>query len=99
MYNIALHIKIRDWIYILLIGVLFGMCISTLGYTILEFPWVDGAAFGFILGFSITLFSLVFISNMNKRILPKLHEVYWLPLSIVFSFLSGFLGTIVGVNC
>lgn len=98
MYNIALHIKTQDWIYILLIGVLFGMCISTLGYVILELPWVDGAAFGFLLGFSITLFSLLFISNMNKSILPKLREVYWLPLSILFSFLSGFLGTLVGVN-
>jgi LytS/YehU family sensor histidine kinase len=34
---------------------------------------------------------------MNKRILPNLKETYWLPLSIIFSFLSGFLGTYVGV--
>jgi len=33
---------------------------------------------------------------MNKNVLPKLREIYWLPLSIVFSFLSGFLGTLVG---
>jgi sensor histidine kinase YesM len=97
MYNIALHIKSHDWIYILIIGVLFGMFMSSLGYILLEYPWLDGTIFGVILGFSITLFSLVFVSYMNKNILPKLKEVYWLPLSILFSFLSGFLGTLVGV--
>jgi len=97
MYNIALHIKSSDWIYILLIGVFFGMFMSSLGYILLEYPWIDGAFFGVILGFSITLFSLVFISYMNKNILPKIKEIYWLPLSILFSFLSGFLGTLVGV--
>lgn len=97
MYNIALHIKSRDWMYILLIGILFGMFMSTLGYLLLEFPWLDGAFFGVIVGFSITLLSLVFISYMNKNILPKLKEIYWLPLSVLFSFLSGFLGTLIGV--
>lgn len=97
MYNIALHIKRQDWLYILLIGILFGMLLSGLGYGIFQFSLIDGAIFGIILGFSITFFSLLFISNMNKRILPNLKEVYWLPLSILFSFLSGFLGTYVGV--
>lgn len=97
MYNIALHIKIRDWFYILIIGIFFGMFMSSLGYILLSYPWIDGAFFGIIIGFSITLFSLLFVSYMNINILPKLKEVYWLPLSIVFSFLSGFLGTLVGV--
>ncbi len=97
MYNIALHIKIRDWLYILLIGVVFGMLLSALGYGLFGLSLVDGAIFGTILGFSITLFSLLFISNMNKRILPTIKEVYWLPFSIFFSFMAGFLGTVVGV--
>ena len=97
MYNIALHIKKKDWLYILLIGIVFGTLLSSLGYGLFSLSLVDGAIFGFILGFTITLFSLMFISNMNKRILPNLREIYWLPLSILFSFLSGFLGTIVGI--
>ena len=97
MYNIALHIKTKDWLYILLIGIVFGMFLSALGYGLFQFSLLDGAIFGIILGFSITLFSLIFISNMNKKILPSLKEIYWLPLSILFSFLSGFLGTYVGV--
>lgn len=96
MYNIALHIKSKDWLYILLIGVFFGMFLSSFGYILLSKSPLDGAVFGVLLGFSITLFSLFFISYMNKYILPKLEEVYWLPLSIIFSFLSGFLGTLVG---
>jgi sensor histidine kinase YesM len=96
VYNIALHIKSRDWLYILIIGVFFGMFLSSLAYILLEKSWIQGAIFGVLLGFSITLFSLVFISYMNKNILPKIREVYWLPLSILFSFLSGFLGTLVG---
>lgn len=97
MYNIALDIKKQDWFYILIIGILFGMFLSGLSYILLDFPFMDGAIFGTMLGFSITLFSLLFISYMNKNILPKLPEVYWLPLSMLFSFLSGFLGTHLGV--
>ncbi len=97
MYNIALHIKLKDWLYILLIGVLFGMFLSWLGYILLEYPWFDGTIFGLLLGFSITLFSLIFISYMNKKVLPKLNKRYWLPISILCSFLSGFLGAHVGV--
>ncbi|MFT7003584.1 MAG: two-component system LytT family sensor kinase [Sulfurimonas sp.] len=97
MYNIALHIKTKDWLYILVIGIIFGMLLSAFGYKLFELSIVDGAIFGIIIGFSITLFSLFFISNMNKRVLPRLKEIYWLPLSVLFSFLSGFLGTYVGV--
>ncbi len=97
MYNISLHVKSSDWVYILIIGVIFGMSMSSLGYILLELPWLDGTIFGIILGFSIALFSLMFISYTNKKILPKLKELYWLPISILFSFLSGFLGTLFGV--
>lgn len=98
MYNIALHIKPRDWLHILIIGISFGVFLSSLGYIFLGLSWLSGSVFGLILGFSITLFSLIFISFINKNILPKIKEVFWLPLSILFSFLSGFLGTLVGTS-
>lgn len=94
MYDIALAIKRSDWLYILLIGVLFAMLLASLGYVLLGMPWLDGALFGVILGFSITLFSLIFISFMNQKILPKINRRFWLPLAVSFSFLSGLLGTI-----
>ena len=94
MYNIELRIKTLDWLYILLIGIVFATLLSSLGYRLLEMSWVHGAFFGAILGFSITLFSLVFITFMNQTILPKIAKIFWLPLAIFFSFLSGFLGTL-----
>ncbi len=94
MYNIALRIKALDWLYILLIGIVFATLLSSLEYVLLGLEWVQGAYFGAMLGFSITLFSLFFITYMNQTILPKISQVFWLPLAIFFSFLSGFLGTL-----
>lgn len=95
MYDIALTIKRSDWLYILIIGVVFAMLLSSLGYRLMGLPWLEGASFGIILGFTITLFSLFFITLMNQKLLPKVDRGYWLPLAILFSFLSGFLGTVV----
>ncbi len=95
MYDIALRIKPGDWLYILVTGIVFAMLLSSLGYALLQRSWLQGALYGAILGFAITLFSLIFITFMNQTILPKLREFYWLPLAIGFSFLSGFLGTLV----
>lgn len=94
MYNIELRIKALDWLYILLIGVVFATLLSSLEYVLLGLEWVQGAYFGAILGFSITLFSLFFITFMNQTILPRISKIFWLPLAIFFSFLSGFLGTL-----
>jgi sensor histidine kinase YesM len=97
MYNIALDVKRRDWLYILLIGVVFAMMLSSLGYIMMHYSWLHGALYGFLLGFNITLFSLIFITFMNQKILPKIREVFWLPLAIAFSFFSGFFGTLISV--
>lgn len=98
MYDIALKIKTKDWLYILLIGIIFGMFLSAFGYSLLEHSWLEGAMYGLLLGFTITLFSLLFISFMNRYILPKIKPAYWLFLAILFSFLSGFLGTLVATS-
>ena len=50
MYNIALHIKTRDWLYILIIGIVFGTLLSTLGYGLFGLSLFDGGVFGFLLG-------------------------------------------------
>jgi two-component system LytT family sensor kinase len=97
MYNIELRIKLFDWVYILLIGITFATLLSSLGYRLLDMPWLHGALFGALLGFSITLFSLLFITFMNQTILPKVAKVFWLPLAIFFSFCSGFLGTLFSI--
>lgn len=94
MYNIELRIKTFDWLYILIVGVLFATLLSSLGYILLDKSWIQGAFFGAILGFSITLFSLVVITYMNQKILPNISKIFWLPFAVFFSFLSGFLGTL-----
>jgi sensor histidine kinase YesM len=98
MYNIALRIKAIDWLYILLIGVVFATLLSSLGYVLLGLEWIQGTYFGAMLGFSITFFSLLFITFMNQIILPKVSKIFWLPLAIFFSFLSGFLGTLLSTE-
>lgn len=94
MYDIELRIKLKDWLYILIIGIVLGMLLSSLGYALLERSWLDGMYYGLLLGFLITLFSLAFITFMNQKILPHLSKGYWLPMAVIFSFLSGFLGTL-----
>jgi len=98
MRDIALDIKTKDWVYILIIGVVFGMFLSVFGYMLLGASLVDGALFGVLLGFSITLFSLLFITFMNTKILPNIKNIYWAPLSALFSFLAGFLGGLGGTQ-
>lgn len=97
MYNIELRIKVQDWIYILIIGIVLGMLLSSLGYTLLQSSWLQGLYYGVLLGGLITLFSLAFITFMNHSILPHLSKQYWLPMSMVFSWFSGFLGTYISV--
>ena len=93
MYDIELTIKPKDWAYILLIGVVMGMMLSAFGYILLNHSWLEGSLYGALLGFCITLFSLVSISSMNTTILPNISKTFWVPIAILFSFLSGFFGT------
>jgi len=97
MYDIELRIKLHDWIYILIIGIVLGMLLSSFGYALLDVSWIQGIYFGLLLGFLITLFSLTFISFMNHRVLPRLSKRYWLPMAMIFSWLSGFTGTYLGI--
>ncbi|MDD4950436.1 histidine kinase [Sulfuricurvum sp.] len=94
MYKGELHITPHDWFGVLLIGVVFSAFLSVLGYYILNISIIHGALFGIILGFFITLYSLVFISAMNRYLLPHIHKRWWNVIAALFSFLSGFLGTL-----
>lgn len=94
MDNIELRITKSDWISVLLIGTLFATFLSLFGYSLLGFNPMDGILFGVTLGFLITLFSLIFITLMNRYVLPKLHKRVWNIIAALFSFLSGFLGAL-----
>jgi sensor histidine kinase YesM len=94
MDNIELRITKSDWFSVLLIGTLFATLLSVFGYYLLGFDPLDGVFFGLILGFLITLFSLFFITMMNRYILPKIQKRFWNLIAALFSFLSGFLGAL-----
>ncbi|MEA3352975.1 MAG: histidine kinase [Campylobacterota bacterium] len=88
-----LQISNKDWVYISLIGTLFGFFISLFFYFLNEiFSDISTIGFGVFSGLSITLFSSIFITISNDHILPKLNKRFWYLISFGFSFLSGALG-------
>jgi len=94
MGNIELRITLRDWVSVLVIGILFSSFLSIFGYYLLKLDVLHGGIFGLGLGFFITFFSLVFITTMNRYLLPNISKRWWNTIAAFFSFLSGFLGTI-----
>lgn len=68
-----------------------------LGYALLHKSYLQGLIFGGIIGFCITLFSLILITFMNTKLLPSIDKKYWNPIAAVFSFLSGYLGFLSGL--
>lgn len=92
-----LKIKPKDWFLILVTGVLFSSLLSMLGYTLFDKSYLQGIMFGGVLGFCITVYSLILITFMNRSILPKVAERYWNIIAMFFSFFSGFFGFLSGL--
>ncbi|MEY4504229.1 MAG: hypothetical protein RL154_522 [Pseudomonadota bacterium] len=91
MYNIELKITKKDWLFIVLAGLLFGFLMSAY-FGQLSF---NNAIFGSCLGFSISVCALILITFANALILPKIDKTYWIIVAFIFSFLSGFIGTFI----
>jgi len=95
MDSVKLKISIMDWVYISIIGTLFGFFISLFFYFLNDiFHNFSTILFGVISAFLITVFSSIFISVSNNYILPRLDTKFWYMVSFLFSFLSGALGFI-----
>ena len=94
MGEIELRITWFDWVNVFLIGLSFAVLLSTFGYYLLALPIMAGAIFGFVLGFFITAYSLIFITVMNRYLLPNVSKSWWNSIAACFSFLSGFAGTL-----
>jgi len=93
MDRVKLKISIADWIYISIIGTLFGFFISLFFYFLNDiFRSSFTILFGVFSAFLITIFSSIFISISNNYILPNLDKRFWYVVSFFFSFLSGALG-------
>lgn len=89
-----LKITPKDWISVFSTGTLFSAFLSMLAYYLLGMGVIGGAIFGVILGSFIALYSFVFITTMNRYLLPNLPKRWWNTIATVFSFASGFLGTL-----
>ena len=95
MDSVKLKISIMDWVYISIIGTLFGFFISLFFYFLNDiFHNFSTILFGVLSAFVITVFSSIFISVSNNYILPRLDTKFWYMVSFLFSFLSGALGFI-----
>lgn len=93
MQSFELKISNLDWLYIIVVGTLFGFFISLFFYFLNDiFSHDSTIVFGAFSGLCITLFSSFFISISNNYILPKVDERFWYLISFLFSFLSGSLG-------
>lgn len=93
MESVELKVSNKDWVYISIIGTLFGFFISLFFYFLNEnLANFSTIAFGTFSAFSITIFSSVFITVSNNLILPRLDKRFWYIISFAFSFLSGAFG-------
>jgi len=94
MSAIELEIRRRDWLSVLVIGTLFSTLLAWFGSYLLQLDPLKVSLFGLCLGLLITTYSLLFVSGMNRYLLPKITKVWWNAIAALFSFLSGFLGTL-----
>ena len=93
MQAVELKISWKDWIYISIIGTLFGFFISLFFYYLNDaFHIPSTIVFGTTTAFIITLFSVLFINMSNNFILPTINQKFWYFISFIFSFLSGAIG-------
>ncbi|MFY4859895.1 sensor histidine kinase [Aliarcobacter butzleri] len=95
MLNNELKISLKDWINILVIGILFGFFQSLIFYFLNQnLQTFSTIIFSISTAFFITIFAIVLITLSNSFILPKIKKSFWTILSFFFSFFSGFLGFI-----
>ncbi len=97
MLKSRLIISINDWLSIFVIALLFGFFQSLLIYFInqnLEFSSI--VIFSLTTAFFISIFAYILIGFSNNFLLPKIPNKLWTFFSLIFSFLSGFLGFILG---
>ncbi|MBE0495713.1 MAG: histidine kinase [Campylobacterales bacterium] len=95
---LELHIRFKDWLGVLGLGVFFSGLLTGFFYLLLELPFVHGLGFGTLLGGWIALGSWGLFSVANRFIMPKISPTWWVPLSAFIAFLAGFLGTLLAVS-
>ena len=89
MDNIELKISTNDWIYIIIIGALFGFFIALIFYFLTpNLQYISTIYFSVGTAVMISLFSSLLITISNNYILPKVSQKLWYFISFLFSFSS-----------
>lgn len=92
-----IDISVRDWFVVFIFGTIFGGVLGALISILTEVEGIiNGLAAGVIFGLCIFVYSYIFINLSNRYILKKIKEKYWEIVSLIFSFFSGFLGSLTG---
>lgn len=95
MLKNELEISLKDWLNILIIGLLFGFFQSLIFYFLNESLQNSSTIiFSVSTAFFISVFAYILIGFSNSILLPKISKKLWTFFSLIFSFLSGFLGFI-----
>lgn len=93
MDNIELKISKIDWLYIIIIGALFGFFIALIFYFLTpSLQYASTIYFSVSTAIMIALFSSLLITLSNNYILPRVRQKLWYFVSFIFSFSSGLLG-------
>ena len=90
-----LKITLKDWVGVFLTGISFSTLLTLLAYGLLGLSLYAGAFYGMLLGFCIALFSVLLVKGMNHYLLPRLSRGWWDVVAALFSFLAGFLGSLI----
>ncbi|MFN3787372.1 sensor histidine kinase [Sulfurihydrogenibium azorense] len=92
-----IDISKQDWLVVFLFAIVFGGVLGSFITVLIGIGSLyQGLLTGVIFGLSIFFFSFVLINLSNKYVLKHFDEKFWEFISLSFSFLAGFLGSVVG---
>lgn len=85
----------QDWLIVFIFGTVFGGVLGSFITVLIKAGNLySGFITGLIFGICIFFYSYVLINLSNKYVLKHLPENFWEFVSLIFSFLAGFLGSI-----
>ncbi|MGC8869186.1 MAG: sensor histidine kinase [Sulfurihydrogenibium sp.] len=92
----SIDISKQDWFIVFVFAVIFGGVLGSFITILLNLGAIlNGFIAGLTFGFSIFLHSLLLITFSNHFVLKHIPEKYWEFVSLFFSFMAGFLGSLV----
>ncbi|WP_297887975.1 histidine kinase [Sulfurihydrogenibium sp.] len=92
-----IDISKQDWLVVFIFGIIFGGVLGSFITILISAGSIYRGFFtGIIFGSFIFLYSYLFINFSNKYVLKHFPEGLWEFISLFFSFLSGFFGSITG---